>query len=213
LDKTILFDTGGDGGVLLANMRRLGVKPGEIEVVVLSHVHGDHVGGLAAVLKEVKGLEVFVPASFPDSFKKRVREAGSRVQDVDAVCQVCKGAHSTGQVASRGLSEQALVVQTATGAVVVTGCAHPGVVRMVEAAGRASKRIHGVLGGFHMGGSSAAKIQDVIDTFRRMGLELIGPLHCSGDQTRAMMRQAFGRQCWNAGVGARIRLPAKTDGQ
>ena len=47
---TILFDTGGDGRVLLANMQRLGVEPREIDCVVLSHVHGDHTGGVAALL-------------------------------------------------------------------------------------------------------------------------------------------------------------------
>jgi len=42
----ILFDTGGDGVSLLHNMRELGINPGDIATVVISHAHGDHTGGL-----------------------------------------------------------------------------------------------------------------------------------------------------------------------
>jgi 7,8-dihydropterin-6-yl-methyl-4-(beta-D-ribofuranosyl)aminobenzene 5'-phosphate synthase len=50
-EKTILFDTGGDSAVLLNNMQQLGMDPKEIDVVVLSHIHGDHVGGLNGFLQ------------------------------------------------------------------------------------------------------------------------------------------------------------------
>jgi 7,8-dihydropterin-6-yl-methyl-4-(beta-D-ribofuranosyl)aminobenzene 5'-phosphate synthase len=43
-EKTILFDTGGNSAVLLDNMQQLGMDPKEIDVVVLSHIHGDHIG-------------------------------------------------------------------------------------------------------------------------------------------------------------------------
>ena len=50
-EKTILFDTGGNSAVLLDNMQQLGMDPKEIDVVVLSHIHGDHVGGLNGFLQ------------------------------------------------------------------------------------------------------------------------------------------------------------------
>ncbi len=49
-EKTILFDTGGNGSILLTNMEKLGINPKEVDLVVLSHIHGDHVGGLASFL-------------------------------------------------------------------------------------------------------------------------------------------------------------------
>ena len=52
-DTTILFDTGGDGATLLGNMATLGIEPENIEVVVLSHIHGDHTGGLGSLLGTV----------------------------------------------------------------------------------------------------------------------------------------------------------------
>ena len=50
--KTILFDTGGDGTILLANMGKSGINPKEIDLIVLSHIHGDHVGGLHSILEK-----------------------------------------------------------------------------------------------------------------------------------------------------------------
>ena len=45
--SVLLFDTGGDGPILLANMDTLGIDPHNIEGVFLSHTHKDHTGGLA----------------------------------------------------------------------------------------------------------------------------------------------------------------------
>jgi len=44
-EKTILFDTGGNDSILMENIQRLGINPREIDLVVISHVHADHVGG------------------------------------------------------------------------------------------------------------------------------------------------------------------------
>ena len=61
LGKTILFDTGADGEVLLANMRRLELSPKTVETVVISHLHHDHTGGLDALLAANPDLEVWLP--------------------------------------------------------------------------------------------------------------------------------------------------------
>ncbi len=46
-DKKILFDTGvGEGGNLVANLKEAGVSPAEIDIVIITHMHGDHIGGL-----------------------------------------------------------------------------------------------------------------------------------------------------------------------
>jgi 7,8-dihydropterin-6-yl-methyl-4-(beta-D-ribofuranosyl)aminobenzene 5'-phosphate synthase len=49
-EKTILFDTGGNGSILLANMKELDINPQEIDVAVISHIHGDHAGGIERFL-------------------------------------------------------------------------------------------------------------------------------------------------------------------
>src|SRR5690349_11581488 len=64
--RTLLFDTGVSPGGMVENMRRLGIAPGDIEVIVLSHGHWDHVTGmegLAAALGRA-GLPVMIHPEF-----------------------------------------------------------------------------------------------------------------------------------------------------
>jgi len=57
--RTLLFDTGGSGEVLLHNLEAAGLEPGRIEAVILSHGHHDHTGGLTALLERAPGLPVY----------------------------------------------------------------------------------------------------------------------------------------------------------
>ena len=75
-EKTILFDTGGDGRILLGNMRQLNIAPKEIDAIVLSHIHGDHTGGLPSVLRIRSGVAVYIPAGFQTAFKEQIRSLG-----------------------------------------------------------------------------------------------------------------------------------------
>ena len=82
LPGTILFDTGGDGNVLLSNMQHLGLDAGAVRAVVLSHIHGDHTGGLDAFLARNPDVTVFVPESFPASFQREVVRLGATIKPV-----------------------------------------------------------------------------------------------------------------------------------
>jgi len=199
-DVTVLFDTGGDGAILLSNLSKLGLDPAEIDAVVLSHIHGDHTGGLGALLGTGVKPTVYVPTSFPAAFKKDVR-ALTDVVEVTGSVEIASDIHSTGEV-SGGIIEQALAVESEDGLVVVTGCAHPGVDKMVR---RAKEGIGGdialVMGGFHLGSASRSRIDRIIANFREMGVQRVAPCHCTGDGARRMFSDAFGEDYVSAGVG------------
>ena len=72
-EKNILFDTGGDGTVLLSNMNKLQIFPKNIDIIFLSHIHGDHTGGLKSVLEKNNKISVYLPNSFPGSFKENIK--------------------------------------------------------------------------------------------------------------------------------------------
>jgi glyoxylase-like metal-dependent hydrolase (beta-lactamase superfamily II) len=50
--RTVLIDTG-FGGALFGALNKLGLKPEDVDAVLLTHLHGDHIGGLS---KEGKAL-------------------------------------------------------------------------------------------------------------------------------------------------------------
>ena len=61
--ELILFDTGGNSGILLSNMKKLGINPSSIKKVVISHVHTDHIEGLEGFLDKNSNITVFIPRS------------------------------------------------------------------------------------------------------------------------------------------------------
>ena len=97
-EKTILFDTGGDGAVLLRNARTLGSAVQDVDAVVISHVHGDHVGGLAGFLEENPDVTVYVPQSFPVSIKAVPERAGAELVELGGSVEICRHVHSTGEI-------------------------------------------------------------------------------------------------------------------
>jgi 7,8-dihydropterin-6-yl-methyl-4-(beta-D-ribofuranosyl)aminobenzene 5'-phosphate synthase len=197
---TVLFDTGGDGATLMHNLHELGLDPLTVDAVVLSHAHGDHTGGLGALLGTGARPTVYVPASFSRAFKDEVG-AHTDVVEVTGGATVAPGIHTTGEVGT-GIVEQALAVETRDGLVVVTGCAHPGVVEMVRRArGRRDAPIALVMGGFHLGGASRRRVESIIADFRELGVERVAPCHCTGDAARTLFDDAFDEDCVLAGVG------------
>lgn len=217
-DKTLLLDTGGDGGLLMSNMAACGRDPAEIDIVMISHCHSDHYGGLPAVLRG-SGTEtkVYLPCGeLLDNLAGRALEiipaktdsAKNLVTDVihvEAPGPLCTGVMTTGLLGD-DIPEQSLVILTEAGAVVITGCAHPGPDRVVQRASELTgEPILLVMGGFHLG----AEAQETID---RLAAELeglvkyIAPCHCSGDLARERFRDRFGDHYLELGAGSVLRI-------
>lgn len=205
---SVLFDTGGNGAVLLRNMEKLEIDPTEIDLVVLSHIHRDHVSGLEAFLEQNGNVTVYLPTSFPESLKDEVRFHAARLEEVHGPRQILPGVHTTGEL-DGGIKEQSLVVETEEGLVVITGCAHPGVVNVVrEAREIAVGEVYLVLGGFHLGGASRPRIESVVDSFVQLGVEKVAPCHCTGENARSVFRERYGDNYIECGVGRTIVVAA-----
>jgi 7,8-dihydropterin-6-yl-methyl-4-(beta-D-ribofuranosyl)aminobenzene 5'-phosphate synthase len=205
-EKTILFDTGGDGSILLSNMEKLGINPEEIDLVVLSHIHGDHVGGLQSILEKNSDIIVYLPASFPKSFKANVERYGAKVVEIKEPLEICQGIYSTGELGTL-IKEQSLVIHTERGLIVITGCAHPGIVKIVsKARDLFKKEVLLVMGGFHLGGVSEDEIEKIILSVRELGVRYVGPCHCSGNTARDLFKKEYGNNFVDSGVGRIITM-------
>jgi len=107
---------------------------------------------------------------------------------------------------TRELKELSLAVNTPDGLVLVVGCSHPGIDKIVEAAAAINPKIHLIAGGFHLvvapDDTIAKTVAALKDTFK---VENVAPGHCTGEPTFAALKQAFGNRYIYAGVG--ISLP------
>jgi 7,8-dihydropterin-6-yl-methyl-4-(beta-D-ribofuranosyl)aminobenzene 5'-phosphate synthase len=208
-EQTILFDTGGDEHILIDNLKRLGIDPAMIDMVFLSHPHGDHTGGLWGILKRNPRITVWLTESFPASFKQAVSGYGASLKALNRPTRLFEGVHSGGE---RGdwIKEQALILETTQGLVIVTGCAHPGIVNVVKkATERFDRKAFLVLGGFHLMGMGTRQIEEIIEQLKRMGVKQVAPSHCTGDKAISLFRSAWGDGFLEGGAGAVIRLPSQ----
>jgi 7,8-dihydropterin-6-yl-methyl-4-(beta-D-ribofuranosyl)aminobenzene 5'-phosphate synthase len=205
-EHTLLFDTGADGDILLENMRLLGKDPRNIEAIVISHAHLDHTGGLRALLELGLNPRLFLLEAFPPALRGELGEGTSIVLSSRGE-EVVPGVWSTGQVGTE-IPEQALILETLDGPVVLTGCAHPGVVQMTR---RAMDVMGGpvfeVLGGFHLGAASGETIRSVMQELMDLGVRKVGPTHCSGPQAMAIFQEGFGENYQSVGVGRVLKFP------
>lgn len=204
-DHTLLFDTGADGQALLNNMTALHINPLDIETVVLSHNHGDHTGGLKALLATGIQPEVYLLPSFPASLKQPLSKMTTVIEAAPDQ-PIIEGIFTTGEM-GQNIPEQAIAIEIEQGLVILTGCAHPGIVAIIEHIKETSgKPICLVLGGFHLKDKTRAEIAAIIRDFRRLEVAHVGPCHCTGEQAITMFAEEYGENFVQIGTGTIIEI-------
>lgn len=142
----LLFDTGAKGSVLLANMQELGISPADVRHLVLSHDHWDHTGGIQAILAANSSIEVFAHDGFSEETLGLIREYAAPTI-VDTWTDILSGIAVTGPL-ENDVREQSLVVTVPGGLLIVTGCAHPHISRIIDRVSREGP-VWGLIGGLH----------------------------------------------------------------
>ena len=207
LEKSILFDTGKDGNMLVSNMEKCGISPDEIDMVFLSHAHKDHTDGLDILLRKKPKMEVWLPEFFPSSFKETLRAEGVTVVEVDNFQRICGGAYTTGVIPG-WIKEQSLILDTDKGLILITGCAHPRIIKIIFTAKELlDKSVYMVIGGFHLAGFDEAEIEEIIARFRALGVKKVGPCHCSGDKCSLIFAKEYQDDFIKIGAGKEIKVP------
>ena len=110
---------------------------------------------------------------------------------------------------TREMNEISLVIKTSKGGVVVVGCSHPGIEKIVEAAAQIEPKIYAVFGGFHLVDISDADATDMVMRFRdKWKIERMAAGHCTGQFAFAELIRIYGANFEPAGVGSVISLPS-----
>ncbi|MEA3223531.1 MAG: MBL fold metallo-hydrolase [Thermodesulfobacteriota bacterium] len=166
----ILFDLGYNvhnehPSPLLRNMSRLGISLDDINAIVISHPHVDHIGGMKNQLKKTFSLtNDYIDLSDKDIFlPPGMSRSDLNTMQVYKPIKIAKGVISTGPIYSSqfligntlfpmGITpEQALVVDVKDkGLIILVGCGHQGLDRILQLVDQLYKKpIYGVIGGLH----------------------------------------------------------------
>lgn len=161
----------------------------------------------------IKGLEknnevtVYLPISFPEEFKERVKKSGAVLISVDKPIQICGDVYSSGELGGIWLKEQSLIVNTKKGLIIVTGCAHPGIVNIVKTAREfLNKNIYLVMGGFHLRSYSENEVKNIMKELKELEVTKVGPSHCTGGRPIELFRESWGEDFFDLGCGAIFEL-------
>ena len=241
--KRILFDTGNNAQIFEHNVKAAGVDLQKLDFVVMSHRHGDHMGGLAYLLKVNPTVKIYAPKERsgvygddqPSStwYRKdpslpaeqryysgappkiiHMGEAwpSANFQLIDKNIEIVPGMYLIALVSDKPgtleLRELSLAIRTPDGLVLVVGCSHPGVERIVQEASAIDPHINLLLGGLHQIQAPDPEVERIARVLHdQYKLDRIAPGHCTGEPEFAALKKTFGDHYLYAGVGSVVDLP------
>ncbi|MEJ2051404.1 MAG: MBL fold metallo-hydrolase [Calditrichota bacterium] len=206
-DMNLLFDTGSDGEILLSNMRKLGIDPQAIQIVLISHNRAGHVGGLNNFLRINSQVTVYIPEVFPEQIIESIGMYGIKTIIVSDFREIQSGMFALSAFTGF-FREQALAFKSAKGVVVVTGCAHHGIIPILKKAEDvlSGEPIYLALGGFHFYGVTDPKKLIVFEAFKMLKVQKVAPCHCCEEDCRLRFKKVYGNNYIEMGVGKTIQI-------
>jgi 7,8-dihydropterin-6-yl-methyl-4-(beta-D-ribofuranosyl)aminobenzene 5'-phosphate synthase len=247
--KRILFDTGNNAQIFEHNVKAMNVNLQNLDFVVMSHRHGDHMGGLAYLLKVNPRVKIYAPkerggvygddqpsntwyrkdpslpveqryytGTPPETIHLGAAWPNGNFQLIDKNTEIAPGMFLIALVSDKPgtleLRELSLAIRTPNGLVLVVGCSHPGVEKIVKEATAIDPHINILLGGLHQIQAPDPEVERIATALHdQYKLEHVAPGHCTGEPQFAALRKTFGDHFVYAGVGSVISLPGTATAQ
>ncbi|MEN8126965.1 MAG: iron-sulfur cluster assembly scaffold protein [Planctomycetota bacterium] len=113
-----------------------------------------------------------------------------------------------GAIADKIVDDQAMLIDTPQGLVVILGCAHSGVVNTLHYAAKLTGQdhIYAVIGGMHLLNASGKRTEKTIEAFKHYKVQKIASCHCTGEEAAENITTAFGNRSFRCPAGSRIVL-------
>ena len=163
----LLFDTGGSSRILIHNIHKFNIDVQKIKKVIISHNHLDHIGGLEGLYNLNPNIEIFVPQSIKNILEDAINS--SNFHGVSELFEIEKNVYSSGQLGESRLKEQGLILKSKNNeAIIIVGCAHPGLENFINRAKKLGK-VSAIIGGYH-GFNRYSYLE---------GVKLLCPCHCT----------------------------------
>ncbi len=240
--KKLLFDTGSRPETVLNNVDEMKIDLTGVTDVVLTHWHGDHIGGLIKLREAIRkkdpkalsrahvGKDFFAVRVVDGKdtsraeLKKQFEALGGTWVEHAKPVELLPGVWLTGPVPRkhpeknwsggaqlrRGTAlvednlpeDSSLVVETAEGLIVVTGCGHAGVVNIVEyARSLRGAKVHALIGGLHLFDATDDQLAWTAKELKAAGVSHLLGAHCTGIEAVFRLRDGLGLKRSTAVVG------------
>lgn len=197
----ILFDVNSKWSIIQHNAKVVEASLDDVEYIVISHSHRDHVGGLKDAVKYYEGIGVDIVVIGPPNLWLR----DSIVTGRNPV-KIGGGVATTGALGF-SVKEQSLIVNIdGRGLLVIVGCSHPGLRNILGSACRITgvNDVYGVIGGYHVGD---CEVYEAIRVFEEYNVKLMGPAHCTSDYAIDVLSRRFKDKVVNIHTGGKIKIP------
>jgi 7,8-dihydropterin-6-yl-methyl-4-(beta-D-ribofuranosyl)aminobenzene 5'-phosphate synthase len=178
---------------------------------------GTPVTGLTAKLLERRVVEApddshYFDGKYPAAYTVDSPWPGANISRVDTPVEVMSGFFLFRTVSeNKGtleLNELSMAIKTPKGLVVVVGCSHPGIEKILAAATQIDPNIYSVFGGLHLVDVSDQQVTKIVENFRqKWKIERVAAGHCSGEFAQSEFSRQFGVRHDHSGVGEIIALP------
>lgn len=106
------------------------------------------------------------------------------------------------------IDDQSLVIETEKGLFIILGCAHAGIINIINYAieRTGQNHIHAIIGGTRLGAVSEEQQEKSIKALKEFDVDRIGVSHCTGLKASMRLVKEFGEQFFFCNVGTVIEL-------